>query len=636
LAKTKNKGKASQKKKGATPVVVKEGMGIGVPVSSSPSNVPSPNSNYQTVSTTSPNTTGMYWPAPTAWYQMGKDATKKALLEYVNGAVQVQNETDEKRRLDLTSKMNMAIQTIIQGIAIATEAAELQTQRKRTGDQSAVFELSLTEDTLRRMLKMLWLHDVVAKKGTYPGLEIKLLDSQLTGRINRTTVITTNDDGLPVELDKGEDPNLIWMTDYTPPAPGMQGMPAPTDPGASAVPPEAQPLAEPPPATAAPAPEAPPSAPVQAPPPEQGGVQPPAEVPLQEEQAAAEGTSPEGQELPYEDMVNQLQPPPPPPPPPEQEATVTPPATTEPPEAEPMTDGTLGAANAPETDISQREAAITQREAAVAQREAAVAQREAALSSGGAPPEEPVEEEMGEEEQSQEGEEEPPAEGEEELVEGEEEPPAEGEEPPAEDEGEEEAETFYCEECDAEVTQEDIDACTNENCPLKSATATQEEGNSEENIDTGEEGDEEDEEEPPPGEIGKTMAILDSGSHAGHNVHKISFQEHNGVEGQFCLDCKVLTKCYFDASWTEGQIEKWTEKHFKKKSMVQKTPQDMIESALDFIPDEEILKWISEAKGITEEVDMDNALNSDDFFNCMEEAVSKGFDGVKEKFNGLR
>lgn len=191
MAKSSKKRKAAKAKAkaAAAKITTKDGgYGIGVPVSSSPSPSPSYGSNppqSNVVQTPPPKTGAMYWPAPTQWYQQGKEATKKAILEYVNGATQIQQETEQDRKIDLVGKMNLAIQSIIQGIAIATEAAELQTQRKRTGDQSASFELAVTEDSLKRLLKILWVHNYVAKKAVYPGLEIKLMESQLTGRINK-------------------------------------------------------------------------------------------------------------------------------------------------------------------------------------------------------------------------------------------------------------------------------------------------------------------------------------------------------------------------------------------------------------------------------------------------------------------
>jgi hypothetical protein len=518
------------KKKNKKIVTKDAGYGIGVPVLSTTAPTPSSGGSQVSSATVQTPNTGsgiMSWPAANQWYQNGSEATKKAIVEYANVANQLQSENDSERRLEFIGKLNLTAQSVIQGTAIAAEAAELQSQKVRTGDQAAQFELSVTEDSLKRLLKILWIHNLVAKKGIYPGVELKLLEAQLTGRINRTTTLRATDIGIPLELDKGENPSSLWTT--TPPS-----MEQPTVDPAQAM---AQPTVTDPTASENPKQEFAPN-PQPATEPEQA-----IEQPLPEEEVEPE------EEIPYEELMGE---------------GVT--------EEAPMDDGR-------DEMLRQREAEVAQREASVAQREASIAQREASLNT----PEEPeIEEEEieevpeGEEEIE---EEEIPEEDGEEIIEEEpeiEEPEEEveiPEEEETEEEPEEEPETKYCIYCDQEVTPEEIEACTEEKCPFKTMEQPEEE------------------------EVYKHFVILDHNDHDDHNVTSLTFKEYTDVTGTFCVDCQKLVSCEFDSeTWDQDQVKTWVKKQMKRKDLITKSPEILVQEALDEISDEEIVSWIEQKK----------------------------------------
>jgi hypothetical protein len=534
--------KKKTKKKAAKKIVTKDsGYGIGIPYSTTNSPTGEPSTVATTVSTPNAQQGAMYWPAASQWYSQGKEATKKIIIDYVNAANQLQAETDQERKLELIGKLNTVAQSVIQGIAIATEAAEAQVQRKRSGDQAAQFELAVTEDSLNRLLKILWVHNLVAKKGIYPGLEIKAIESQLTGRINRTTTMNTADIGVPIKLEEGEDPNALWMTDYTPTDMSMMSGPE----GVSQTP-----VAE---GDVAGGPEVPPVPDSQEP-----GAETEGEVP------------PETGDQDLEQLMEMMQ----------QPATEEAPMETA----------------IPDEGLRQREVEVAQREAAVAQREASVAQREAA-ANGTAPQEEAPEEEYEEEAPEEEYEEEPEGEEipEEEVSEEEidEEAPEEEEEPEeisdemaSEEEPEEEPEEElrYCIYCDQEVTPEEIEACQEEKCPFKSQAP-------EEAEETEEEEPEEEE------ETYKHFVLLDHGDHDNHNVVNLTFKEYTGIDGAFCTTCQKLVSCEFDSdSWDSDQIKTWVKKQMKKREIVEKSPVQLVQEVLDEIPDDELVEWIEHKK----------------------------------------
>lgn len=557
------------KRRKKTNAVVKKSWDVGIPVSIT--STPGPAAPQTSmggpqvgvVQTSPPQNVGMYWPSPQNYFAQCKDATRRAIVEYATLAAQLNNEQDTQRRVDLTAKANQAIQNAIQGIAIGTEAAELQNQRLRTGDQSATYELKLTEDCLKRLLKLIWIHDMVAQRGTYPGVEMKLLESQLVGRINRTTSLFANVDGIPLELDKGEDPNTLWSTEYTPPPP-----PQPITP----TPPQIQ------------GPET------------RAAMEQQDATPMQQQQEANMAREDQRVTLPTDlpDSGSQAD-----------EPETTPELAPE--GAEGLPEGEEEEVMDPrEQEFLEREEKIAAREKAVADREEALAAKESAI---GAPEEgqEEITEGEAPEEEVAEGEEaeglEEEVEGEEEGVEGEEDE-VEGEGEEEEGEGEEEEDLTHCIECDQMVTPEEIEACDNPRCPLKAALA--EKKAKEELI----------EKETDPKAI-KHVVMMDVSDHTDHNVKTVIYKEYSGVQADFCIDCQKLLAYEFDpASWDNEQIKMWTAKQARLEDLKTKGSEEIVVSALEALGhiDDDFITEVVQAKryaGLFEEEEKRQEESSD-------------------------
>lgn len=597
-------------------MILKDAFGMPVNTTTTPTSPQAPQGNVvQTPNNQNNSAPVMYWPAATLWYQQGSEAAKKAGYEYINAVNEYQQENqNSERKLEMAGKMNMAIQSIIQGVAIATEALEGQVQRKRTGDQSATFEISVTEDSLKKMLKTLWVHNVAARSGSHPGVEQKLLEAQLTSRINRISSMTTADDGIPVDASKGENPDNIWQTntptppeqapDQTQPTQGPETAAAtqptaPTDSQQVQAPPpgQASPGASPTPEEqAAPATEQPPAEPPPTEENQQATTEAQGQPPITEPQAppAVDGKFPEPEsETSLDSLV----------PPEEAEQAAAQSEGEVPPGPEPM-DAEVQPPPPPQMDMSTMKVEIGNivRDVIRAELPAVLDEYRAAIEeedNEGEETETPEiqdEAEEPEEGYSEEAEDEglgddevePEAEESEEVPEVEE--PVEEDENVEPEEDEDEEESFYCIECDKDVTAGEISACENENCPLKDSIAQEEEPEPEV---------EESEEIPEEENIQKHFALVDREDHDGHNVHHIKVKEYTGVEGELCIDCQKMISYSFDQNtWDYEDVSRWVKKQASKSNIETKAAKEVVEStieqALDYFADDDVLSWIEE------------------------------------------
>jgi hypothetical protein len=624
-------------------LILKDAFGTPVSTTVTPSSPQAPQGNVvQTPSNQNNSAPVMYWPAATLWYQQGGEAAKKAGYEYHNAVSEYQKENqDSSRKLEMAGKMNMTVQSLIQGVAIATEALEGQVQRKRTGDQSATFEISVTEDSLKKMLKTLWVHNVAARSGSHPGVEQKLLEAQLTSRINRISSMTTADDGIPVDVSKGESPDNIWSTNTpTPPEQAPDQGQAPQGPETAA---QTQPT---PPMDGQQA---------QTPPPEQA---PPGASPTPQEQETSATPPPAPEEAPTEEATQAASDaqglPPGPEPLPEVEQEI--PQTEEdtsldalvPPEeaaqAAEQSEGEVppgpeptAAEQQPEPqmDMSQIQVAVGDivRDTIRSELPAILDEYRAAVEETGDESEaaegpEEIEDQEVENPETQEGE---PVEDEgepeyDEDDEGEEydesedyddedvededtdmEEPEEALEEPEPEEDEEE-ETFYCIECDKEVTADEISECDNENCPLKGSIESETE-EPEKQAPTDEES------------VQKHYALVDNRDHDGHEIQNMIVKGDPGIEGEFCTECQCMVSYSFDSSsWDAEDVSRWVKKSLNRSSFETKALRELrnntMDESLDYFIDDDVLSYM-ETKG----VDLTEA--EDDVFGFSPDEIAK-------------
>ena len=404
-------------------LVQKDALGIGVPNSYAPSGSMTP----APVPTTAPQISASQmlpaWPSPDRWAQEGEEAAKKAFYYYQNYANEyAKEENDAARRLEQAAKMNSTARSIVQGIQVGTEAAEQIQARARQGDQAAKIEIETVIDVLKKMLKIVYVQNYLAKSAKHAGIDLTFLDPQLTGRVNRATNLGASDDG--IQLDVGEDPSNIFASQAPSPdatSNAMAGLPPQGAQGQAPM--EGQDIQ---PEDIAPSPD------------ESAQEEPeglPEEIPIEDVPAEEqeEESSPEDEEIPIEDVEEEEESP-------EEEET---------------------------EDAVQQEMSEEDTEPSEGVEE---------TKSEETPEEEEVEEEI-EEEEGEKGEEEEEAPEEEEIEEEvvEEEAPEEEETVEETEEEEPEEDIRYCLECDREVTAEDIAECTNENCPFKQEEQTEEE-----------------------------------------------------------------------------------------------------------------------------------------------------------------
>lgn len=532
----------------------------------------------------------MGWPSPALFYQQGKDAAKKIYTEYLNTVNQYQNdETKEyEPRMQAAGKMNSLIQSMIQGVALGTEAAESIQQRLRTGDESARIEMEVVKDTLSKLLKTIWVHNTAAKSGKFAGLEVKLLEPSLTTRVRQSTGLETTDYG--IALNSEEEADTIWVD---------QMMPS-----------EQVPFLE--------------EKPVD----ELGQVSAEGE-PTDEDTALNDATlDPQmEEEIPNGSEESPL-------PPTEEEDVVNPEdifsedATTE------------------EVPIDENGNPI---EEEIPTNEGEVVDEEVSLDENGNPieeiptnegevveqPQEDIEEPVDEEglplPTGPEGtytredlikygemimgemgstEEEPPVENEGQLGdvpsnEGEVIETPEEEIPTTDDTTEipEDDETIYCIVCDREVDKNDIANCEREDCPFKDQKKEEdvieveddEEINPDENwFDKKKEPDKKD----------KHYVMMDSNDHSNHNVKAIIIKEFTDLEGDYCLDCQKTVSFNFDQkTWSSEDAKNWVNKHIKNNEIKNKSPEKIIQETIDKIPETVLKEWVEEKTEVKDSVD---------------------------------
>ena len=135
-------------------IVNKDAAGISVPYSTS-STSNAPNTIYTASSqSNTPPASVMYWPNPETWQTQGKDAAKKAYYEYLNALNEyMQTTTDNvEKKLQAAGKMNSLIQSMIQGVQVATEAVENINKRIRQGESTAKIDLDSVVFLVKKLI----------------------------------------------------------------------------------------------------------------------------------------------------------------------------------------------------------------------------------------------------------------------------------------------------------------------------------------------------------------------------------------------------------------------------------------------------------------------------------------------------
>lgn len=555
---------------------------IGVPASV----IDTPTNSLPGQPFSTPQTTMGHWPSPNLWYAQGKAAAKKAYYEYLNTLNQYTSCPPDQadRKLQLAGQMNNFIVSMIQGVTIGLEAEETAAKRARIGDAAGVIEKEVIADTLQKMLKTIWIHDTAAYSGKFAGLDVQLIESSVTGRLNRVNDWEVTEVGIP--LLTAQEADTLWIEDP---------LTAPIDDSAMIN-----------------------------------------QIPG--EGANTGGTAPNDLEAPagQEDLMSSGEVPPP-----ENEAasafsdnterSVVDTDTTEAPQeggeeiSEEAMQGFLGESeedidmSGPNHDLKVAWVDFIDQnpEKAAQLLEEATAGEGEVIEEGSemtSPDENTALETEGEipegGEEAVEGEEEvvPPEEGEE-VVEGEEEvvSPEEGEDKvvaaediPEEEEivtDEEEPETVYCIGCDKDVTEEEIAACENPDCPFKQEEEAEETDVQEAIEQRGVQEDVVTE---------KHFILLDHDDHCNCRTHGIKVKEFTGVEGEYCLDHTKLVSYSFDQGiWSSADAAAWVKKQFAINKKKNKTAEEIVIEKIDNI-DEVVLKEFLQGKeSDPEEIEVD-------------------------------
>jgi hypothetical protein len=542
--------------------VDKDGAGISVPyTTTNTSNSPSTN---HTSSEQGGTVAGvMYWPNPNTWHVQGKDAAKKAYYEYLNALNEyMQSPSDQpERKLQAAGKMNSLIESMVQGVQVAVEAVEKINKRIRQGESTAKIDLDTVADVIKKMLKTVWIHNSAARQGNQVGFEIKPLDSQLVGRINRATNLIADDFGVPII--SAEEADLIWVDTTYPPMMEQPEQPTPgEDPNTAGLTPEEQAKAEETPEEEKPEEEKPEEE------------EPEEEEPEEEE---PEEEEPE-EEKPEEEKPEEEKPE-------EEEPEEEEPEEEEPEEEEPEEE--IDIEEEPEEEIDIEE------EPEEEEPEEEEPEEEIDIE------EEPEEEiDIEEEPEEEEPEEEEPEEEEPEEEEPEEEEPEEEE--PEEEEPEEEEDIIYCIECDRDTTPEERENCDNPKCPFISEKAK------------------EDYEEE---STKKHFALFSQKDHSKCNVQNFKVKDFSGIDGAYCLDCHELVEYSFDQDeWNSEDVRGWITKQFNKKSEV-KTNREIVEEVAEEVIPESILKeWVEKKDEDLFEIEEEDVISL--ISKVMEDALS--------------
>jgi hypothetical protein len=621
LSKSRGRIKVSKKNKTTkTKIVTKDVAASTVPVSISDYSSPLPSVS---VVQTPPNKQGIsspysigYWPAAPMWPQQSKEAAKKVYYEYINALNQYMNtpEDQSEHKLELAGKMNDIIVSMVQGLEIGTRSAEEDVIGARTGNQASVLNLDLTRDTIEKLLKTIWVHNTAAYRGKFAGLEVKLIDSQLSGRVNRALSVNANDMGIP--LQSADEADTLWMDNPEGIVPSYEEPMV----GDEEVLPEDE-------------------------------VSPDGEVPMEGEE---EGLDPlVDEELPVDENGE--------------------PAAEVDENGEPITDEEVpvdenGEPIEEEFPLDENGEPILEEEVPEEEMlEEGLPDEEVPLDENGAPIEEegygeeegPIEEEEVLPEGADSG---LPEEGQEEEIDIDGEPIAEEEFPGEESEGEEtpveeeelpdEDETVYCIVCDREVSLADIEACENPDCPFVQEE-TEEEAPEEpsDEIETEEEPSEEGpkktkivEETKPSGEKKtvieeekkeKHFLLLDHEDHCECQVYNFIVKDFSGVEGEYCLTCQKAISYSFDQNeWASEDAKVWVRKQFKQQKIKNKSAEEIVQKSLEQIPEDALKGWLY--KGDPEppqdkEIDLDSL----EIKSVLRDVISDAFSGINKRIASL-
>jgi|GEM_PF-3854052 len=578
--------------------------GIGVPgnIQEGSSSNTLPGNPFST-----PQVTKGDWPAANLWYAQGKDSAKKLYFSYLNVLNQYVNcpEDQPDRRIQLAGEMNGLIVSLIQGITIALEAIEIAARRARTGDQAGKLEKAVIEDTLDRMLKMLWVHNKGADSGQFPSLEVKLIESSVTGRIKRASSdLNVTDVGVPILTEQEAD--ALWAdTPLQPPidasATGMSVSPEQSSEGTLMG---------------------------------DENVIPDDQAPSPENEAANEFTPKPTDNIAPDDTLEIEEPEETS----EQEVVEDPSIATfdqlQQPENEELD------MSGPNQDLKIKWVAFIDENPELA---AEMFDKAKMISTGEEEPEEDMYEEESSEEELPEEDNEIPEEGIEEEVpeedyldladeEGEpeeipEEEPSEEEIPeeeeqPTEEEVPEEEELTYCIECDRDVNQEDIDACDNPRCPFKQ---TEEEEEIPEEI---------------PEEKGfddietKHLILVDHNDHSHCRTYDLNFPDFPGAECKFCLDHEVATAYSFEKKgWSQEDAKNWIQKQFKLDKEKNKSPEEIVSENIDNIDDITLKAWLGNAPPEEDEVDTESLVEM--VGDILPKTLKSKFESVEKRLSTL-
>ena len=441
-------------------------------------------------------------------------------------------------------------------------------------------------------------------------MEIKALDSQLIGRINRATRLAADDFGLPVL--SAEEADLIWAdTTYPPMIPKPVEQPVAQGQAEAQGPEQVQAASEE--AQASPdqaalqntSQEAPPSA-------MQQPASEPQEIPDELLTQYASGQSvPEGSAVAPE--VPQQQPE-------EEGAEQQPEEEAEEAQTEQQPESLSSLSEEPEeTKEEVEEAKEAQEEAQEEGEEAEEAEDKAEEETKEAQEAQGKAQEEGEEaEKAEDKAEEETEEAEEKLEENK---PESTEELPEDNEGEEgegeeeeeKPDTKFCIECGKDVTESDISECTNPKCPFANEKTAEE---SQEEVSQ------------------KHYALFSCKDHSDCNVQHFTVKDYSGVEGAYCLDCQELVEYSFDQDeWDSNGVKSWVLKQFKIKNSV-KTDKEIAEEVVEEeLPDSVLEEWLGTPKEEDEleieEKELDSLLTN------ISQVMEESFSQIDERLRNL-